>query len=137
MDEFCANKDSQLKRCACSARIHEFDNTKKNLTDIEDKLLDFSQRLLTVSMEKEDAAALYTPTEGELAFNTPDKSKSKKMLDEIAKKLNNSFDSNEFDQSMNAISLSLNIDSAFDTVDSLAHYLYVAKWRPRFAPQTT
>ena len=74
MDEFCANKDSQLKRCACSVRINEFDNTKRSLDNIEDKLLDFSQRLLTVSMDKEDANALYKPTEGELAFNTKDTS---------------------------------------------------------------
>lgn len=120
MDEFCANKDSQLKRCACSSRINEFNGTKKNLAQVEEKLLDFSQRLLTVNMEKEDAAALYTPTEGELAFAAKDTSESKKMLDEIAKKLNTSFNDSNFDQSLNAISLSLNVDAAFDTVDSLA-----------------
>ncbi len=120
MDEFCANKDSQLKRCACSSRIHEFDGTKKNLANVEEKLLDFSQRLLTVNMDKEDAMALYKPTEGELAYATEDASASKKMLDEIAKKLNTSFNDSNFDQGLNAISLSLNMDSAFDTVDSMA-----------------
>ena len=120
MDEFCANKDSQLKRCACSSRIHEFDSTKRNLANVEEKLLDFSQRLLTVNMDKEDAAALYKPTEGELAYNTQDTSASKKMLDEIAKKLNTSFNDSNFDQGLNAISLSLNMDSAFDTLDSMA-----------------
>ena len=120
MDEFCANKDAQLKRCACSSRIHEFDGTKQNLANVEEKLLDFSQRLLTVNMDKEDAAALYKPTEGELAYATKDTSASKKMLDEIAKKLNTSFNDNNFDQELNAISLSLNMDSAFDTVDSMA-----------------
>lgn len=119
MDEFCANKDAQLKRCACSSRIHEFDNTKKQLAAFEEKMLDFNQRLLTVNMDKEDAAALYTATEGELAFNQKDTSQSKKILDEIAKKLNTSFDSSNFDTNLNPISLSLNIDSAFDTVDSL------------------
>ncbi|MCL2339180.1 MAG: hypothetical protein FWC51_04490, partial [Proteobacteria bacterium] len=29
MDEFCANKDAQLKRCACSSRVHDFDKQKK------------------------------------------------------------------------------------------------------------
>ena len=120
MDEFCANKDAQLKRCACSTRINEFNSTKKNLAQIEDKLLDFSQRLLTVNMDKEDAAALNQATEGELAFAAADTSKSKQMLDEIAKKLNTSFNDSNFDQSLNAISLSLNMDAAFDTVDSLA-----------------
>ena len=48
MDEFCANKDSNLRRCACSARIHEFDNIKQQLNDAEDRMNEFNQRLLTV-----------------------------------------------------------------------------------------
>ena len=121
MDEFCANKDTQLKRCACSSRINEFDKIKKQLSDIDEKMLDFNQRLLTVSMDKEDAAALNIATEGEKAFyDTKDVSKSKKTLDEIAKKLNTSFDSSNFSSSLGtALSWSLDLDSAFDTVDSL------------------
>ncbi len=119
MDEFCANKDATLKRCACSARIHDFDRTKQQLEQVEDKLLDFSQRLLTVNMDKEDAMALNTATEGEIAYAIEDNTKSKKMLDEIAKKLNTSFNNSNFDQGLNAISLSLNTDAAFDNVDSL------------------
>lgn len=119
MDEFCANKDTTLKRCACSSRVNEFDSTKKQLSKIEDKLLDFNQRLLVVNMDKEDATALFTPTEGELAYSDDDRSESKKMLDEIAKKLNTSFNDKNFDQNLNAISMSLNIDAAFDNVDSL------------------
>ena len=120
MDEFCANKDAQLKRCACSTRINEFRGNKENLALIEEKLLDFSQRLLTVSMDKEDAATLNQATEGELAFAQSDTSKSKQMLDEIAKKLNTSFNDSNFDQSLNAISLSLNTDAAFDSIDPTA-----------------
>ncbi|MBP3398058.1 MAG: hypothetical protein J6K82_03945 [Alphaproteobacteria bacterium] len=119
MDEFCANNDSLLKRCACSSRATEFDATKKRLEKIDEKLLDFSQRLLTVNMDAEDVDAMNTATEGELAFNQEDKSQSKKLLDEIAKKLNTSFDDSNFDQSLNAISLSLNTDAAFDSVDSM------------------
>ncbi len=119
MDEFCANKDSQLKRCACSARMNEFDKTKKSLASAEDKLLDFSQRLLTVNMDAEDAMAINTATEGEIAYAAKDTSKSKKLLDEIAKKLNTSFNNSNFDQNLNAISLSLNTDMAFDSVSSM------------------
>lgn len=119
MDEFCANKDAVLKRCACSTRTHEFDGVKKNLAAVEDKMLNFNQRLLTVNMDKEDAAALYKATEGEIAFNQKDTSQSKKMLDEIAKKLNTSFDDSNFDRSLSPISLSLNMDAAFDSIDSL------------------
>lgn len=120
MDEFCANKDAQLKRCACSSRLHEFDGMRERMENIEDKLLDFNQRLLTISMDAEDAAALNQATAGELAFNQKDRSESQKMLDEIAKKLNTSFDNNNFDQNLNSISLSLNMDAAFDSVDSLS-----------------
>ena len=70
-------------------------------------------------MEREDAEALFTPTEGELAYSDNDRTKSKKMLDEIAKKLNNSFNDSNFDQNLNAINLSLNTDAAFDSIDSL------------------
>lgn len=120
MDEFCANKDSQLKRCACSSRVNEFDAIKNQLAEVEDKLLDFNQRLLTVNMDKEDAEAIFTPTEGELAFQEEDKSDSKKLLDEISNKLNATFDTSSFDANLAPISLSLNVDAAFDTVDSLA-----------------
>lgn len=119
MDEFCANKDATLKRCACSARAREFDGMKKQLAQVEDKLLDFSQRLLTVNMDKEDVIALNQATEGELGYDQKDKSESKKMLDQIAKKLNTSFNNSNFDQNLNAISLSLNTDTAFDNIDSL------------------
>lgn len=120
MDEFCANKDSQLKRCACSSRVNEFDSVKDQLAEVEDKLLDFNQRLLTVNMDKEDAEAISKPTEGELAFQQEDTSDSKKLLDEISEKLNTTFDTSSFDANLAPITLSLNVDAAFDSVDSLA-----------------
>ena len=120
MDEFCANKDSQLKRCACSARVSEFDGIQNQLDQIEDKLLDFNQRLLTVNMDKEDAMAISQATEGEIAFLQEDTSASKELLDEISEKLNTTFDTSSFDANLAPISLSLNRDAAFDSVDSLA-----------------
>ncbi len=119
MDEFCANKDAGLKRCACSSRASEFDDVKKQLAKAEDKLLDFSQRLLTVSMDKEDALALNTATQGEIAFSDKDDSESKKILDNIAKKLNASFDDDNLNQNLNAITLSLDTSAAFDDIDSM------------------
>lgn len=121
MDEFCANKDAQLKRCACSARIHDFDSTKKQLNAAEDKLLDFSQRLLTVNLDKEDALAINTATEGEEAFyDTKDTTQSKRALDAIAKKLNTSFKDSNFSTNVSSLSWSLNADTAFDSVNSMA-----------------
>ena len=118
MDEFCANKDSNLRRCACSSRIHEFDTIKKQLSDAEDKMLDFNQRLLTVSLDKEDAEAINVATEGETAYNVKDKTESEKLLQKITATLNNSGDS-KLNNNLSSISLSLDIDSAFDSIDSL------------------
>ncbi|MBN1324647.1 MAG: hypothetical protein JW974_00260 [Alphaproteobacteria bacterium] len=118
MDEFCANKDTQLKRCACSTRIHDFDKIKEKMSKVEDKILDFNERLLTVNMDEEDAAAISTATDGEVAYQQDDKSDSKSILDQISKKLKASTTDNNFNKDLSAISLSLNTDSAFDDIDS-------------------
>lgn len=119
MDEFCANKDVNLRRCACSSRATEFDNMKKNISKFEDNMLDFNQRLLLVNMDAEDVNAINQSTAGEDAFYaTTDKTKSKRALDDIAKKLNATFGDDDTGTSLAPISLSLNLDSAFDTVDS-------------------
>lgn len=128
MDEFCANKDAQLKRCACSTRANEFRNTQKSLDNVEDKLLDFSQRLLQINMDPADAAVINVESEGEKAYNeTKDNTASKKALDEIAKKLNTSFESAENGGGMTALTWSLDADSAFDSVDSLSGVSTTAK----------
>lgn len=128
MDEFCANKNSQLKRCACSVKSSNFASQQKQLDSIEDKLLNFSQRLLTVSMDPEDAAIINTPTTGELEYSaTKDTSASKRALDDIAKKLNTSFEKSRFDTTSTSLSFSLNAESAFDSVDSLSGTSTTAK----------
>ena len=126
MDEFCANKDANLGRCACSSRIHEFDSIKKQLSNAEDKMLDFNQRLLLVGLEKEDAAAVNVASEGELGYQTKDSTKSEKLLQKITKNLNSSSDS-KIDNNMSAISLTLDMDSAWDSVDSLSGISTTAK----------
>ena len=121
MDEFCANKDANLRRCACSARASEFDGIKKQMAQVEDKMLDFNQRLLMVNMDAEDVDAINTSTIGEDTFYAAkDKTKSKQTLTDISKKLNTAFeDENSGGISLAPIALSLNSDSAFDSVDSL------------------
>ncbi len=126
MDEFCANKDTNLRRCACSSRIHEFDSIKKQLSNAEDKMLDFNQRLLTVNLDKEDAAAINVATEGELAFQTKDTTESEKLLQKITKTLNSSGDS-KINNDLSSISLSLDMDTAWDDVDSLSGVATSAK----------
>jgi len=119
MDEFCANKDANLGRCACSARIHEFDNIKKQLSKAEDKMLDFNQQLLLVGLDKEDAAAVNVASEGELGYATKDSSTSEKLLQKITKSLNSSSESKITDN-LSSVSLSLDMDSAWDSIDSLS-----------------
>lgn len=118
MDEFCANKDANLRRCACSSRIHEFDSIKKQLDKAEDKMLEFNQRLLTVSMDKKDAAAINVATDGETAFNIKDRSDSEKTLQKITKALDSSSNS-KIGNEISALSWDLNLDSAWDDVDAL------------------
>ncbi|MFQ6727108.1 MAG: hypothetical protein ACLRFF_02010 [Alphaproteobacteria bacterium] len=117
MDEFCANKDANLRRCACSSRVHEFDNIKKQLNKAEDKMLEFNQRLLTVNMDKEDAAAINIATEGETAFNIKDKSESEKILKKITKALDYSDDS-KIGNETSSLYWDLNLDTAWDDVDA-------------------
>ena len=126
MDEFCANKDTTLRRCACSSRIHEFDDIKKQLSDVEEQMLEFNQRLLTVGMDKEDALAINTATEGEEAFSKTDSSESEKLLQKITKTLNSSGDS-KVTNDLSSISLELDMDSVWDSVDSLANVATTAK----------
>ena len=122
MDEFCANKDTNLRRCACSARASEFSGVKQQLSNIEDKMLDFNQRLLMVNMDAKDVEAINTATIGEdTYYSAQDKTQSKQTLNDISKKLNTTFgDDNSTNSALAAISLSLNADTAFDSVNSLS-----------------
>lgn len=117
MDEFCATKDTNLRRCACSSRIHEFDNLKKQLNAAETKMMDFNQRLLLVGMDKEDVSVIKVATEGEEGYSQTDTSSSEKLLKKITDALNNSSDS-KINNSLSSVSLSLDTDSAWDTIDS-------------------
>jgi len=131
MDEFCAAKDANLRRCACSSRYNEFDDMKKQMSNISDKMLDFNQRLLMVNMDAADAAVVNKSTEGEDAFYaTRDNTKSKRALDDIAKKLNAKFGETDSDSGLSPVSWSLNIDAAFDTVDSFGGADTTAKIGP-------
>ncbi len=127
MDEFCANKDTNLRRCACSNRIHEFDGVKENLSNAEEKMFEFNQRLLMVNMDKEDVTAISTATEGEDAStSTEDKSDSELLLQKITSALNNSDDS-KIKNNLSSISLDLDIENAWDTVDSIGGIATSAK----------
>ena len=81
-------------------------------------MLEFNQRLLTVSMDKEDAAAINIATEGETAFNIKDKSESEKILKKITKALDYSDDS-KIGNETSSLSWDLNLDTAWDDEEIL------------------
>ena len=70
---------------------------------------------MIVNLDKEDAAAINVASEGELAFAKKDSSESEKLLKKITDALNTSGDSKI---NNNLSSLSLDMDSAWDSVDS-------------------
>ncbi|MCL1786240.1 MAG: hypothetical protein FWG39_03795 [Alphaproteobacteria bacterium] len=118
MDELCANKDSQLRRCACSSRVREFDAQRRDLDNFSEKVQDFNANLLTVAMDKEDAEAIRQATEGEDAYHgTKDRSDAQKILDEIMGKLRGTNESESISRSLSAINLSMDYSDPFDSVD--------------------
>jgi len=129
MDEFCANKDASLRRCACSSRLHEFDGYKKALAESQSKLADFQSRLLAVSMDKEDAEAMVKATEGETAYAVKDKSASQKALDAIMNKIEAMPSDGRQAQSLAALNLATMQGSAdmFDPVDMTLRADFTAK----------
>ena len=120
MDEFCANKNAQLKRCACSSRMHEFAGMQKQMDNFSDKMLDFNEKLLTVSMDKEDADAILKATEGEDAYlGTKDKSSSQKILDTIMEKINKTSTDESMERGLTALNLVMDFTDPFDVVDMM------------------
>ena len=118
MDEFCANKDKQLRRCACSSRSHDFDEARTRISDVEQKMLSFNERLLSINMEEGDAKAISKASEGEIAFQKEDTSKSKRILDEISSKLKKAGSKSSFEKDMSSLSLSMDSANSFDDLDS-------------------
>ncbi|MDR1826077.1 MAG: hypothetical protein LBQ49_00105 [Rickettsiales bacterium] len=120
MDEFCANKNAALRRCACSSRMYDFENDKQALELAQSKLTDFQERLLAVNMDKEDAEAMVRATEGELAYNVKDLSASQQALGSILQKINAKTADSKQTQSLAAINLrtSDGLGDVFDNIDS-------------------
>ncbi|MCL2758066.1 MAG: hypothetical protein FWE64_01960 [Alphaproteobacteria bacterium] len=121
MDELCANKDTQLKRCACSARTREFDGMRRQLDEFNDRIQDFNANLLTVAMDREDAEAIMRATEGEEAFHGMlDLSESAHLLNSIMESLRNTTESQVIERSLAAINISMDFTDPFDSIDMRA-----------------
>jgi hypothetical protein len=120
MDELCANKDAQLRRCACSSRVREFDDTRRRLDDFTGQMQDFNVNMLTIAMDREDAEAIVRATEGEQAFHrTQDRSESQRILDEIMGRLRSTNEEESLTRGLAAINLSMDVTDAFDSVNMM------------------
>ena len=82
MDQFCALKNDEYRRCSCSSRIDEMIDIRKNINDTNAKLSEFTENLDVVGMTAAQATAMHTASDGENAL-TRDVSASKALLTAI------------------------------------------------------
>ena len=82
MDQFCALKNDEYRRCSCSSRISDLTAVRKNLVETNEKLSEFTENLDIVGMTAAQATAINTASDGENAL-TRDVSASKALLTAI------------------------------------------------------
>lgn len=82
MDQFCALKNDEYRRCSCSSRINDLIAMRKSLDDTNAKLSEFTENLDMVGMTAAQATAIHTASDGESAL-TRDVSASKALLTAI------------------------------------------------------
>ena len=82
MDQFCALKNDEYRRCSCSSRINDLIAVRKSLDDTNAKLSEFTENLDMVGMTAAQATAVHTASDGENAL-TRDVSASKALLTAI------------------------------------------------------
>ncbi|MCL2629843.1 MAG: hypothetical protein FWD33_04150 [Alphaproteobacteria bacterium] len=85
MDEFCAARDAQFRRCACSARVHDLIRFQANIEAAQDRLKDHQENLVLVGATADQAIAALEATAGEAAFTAQrDRTANRAFLDGIA-----------------------------------------------------
>ena len=82
MDQFCALKNDDYRRCSCNDRVFDLINRRQTLQDANEQLTVFTENLDVVGMTAAQAAATHTATAGENAL-TSDISASKALLQAI------------------------------------------------------
>ena len=82
MDQFCALKNDDYRRCSCSDRVDSLGAAREVLIEAGEQLTIFTENLDTVGMTAAQASALRTESEGERALTT-DNSASKALLQAI------------------------------------------------------
>ncbi|MBR1380754.1 MAG: hypothetical protein IJ560_04185 [Alphaproteobacteria bacterium] len=91
MDQFCAQQNESYRRCVCSSRLTEIQNTERRLSQTADSLTDFND--LNISVITKSAAevnAMISASDGEIAQSyARDKSAAAKELSGISAVLAN------------------------------------------------
>ena len=82
MDQFCALKNDDYRRCSCSSRIDSMEKQRSTLTDAGQQLTVFTENLDVVGLTAAQATAMRTASEGENALAN-DTSASKALLQAI------------------------------------------------------
>ena len=118
MDQFCALKNDDYRRCSCSNRIDSLMNARDSLVKTGEQITVFNENLDTVGMTAAQAKALHTASDGENAL-TSDTSASKALLQAILNSIRGGDTTVGGKYSdLNSINLSFDTSIAFGTGDT-------------------
>lgn len=118
MDQFCAQKNDDYRRCSCSNRIYDLSDARDVLTQAGEQLSVFTENLDAVGMTAAQASAMKTASDGEAAL-TADTSASKALLQAILNSIRGQDSSVGGKMSdLNSINISFDTANAFGTMDS-------------------
>ena len=82
MDQFCALKNDDYRRCSCSNRVSDMEKQRATLNDAGQQLTVFTENIDVVGLTAAQATAMRTASEGENALSN-DTSASKALLQAI------------------------------------------------------
>ena len=118
MDQFCALKNDDYRRCSCSNRIYDFADARDVLNQAGEQLTVFTENLDVVGMTAAQATAMKTASEGESAL-TADTSASKALLQAIMNSIRgkDSTVGGKYTE-LNSINISFDTANAFGTMDA-------------------
>ena len=115
MDQFCALKNDDYRRCSCSNRINSMEKQRATLNDAGEQLTVFTENLDVVGLTAAQATAMRTPSEGESALSK-DTSASKALLQAIMNSISGGDTTVGGKYSdLNTINMSYDLSTAFIT----------------------
>ena len=113
MDQFCALKNDDYRRCSCSSRVDALEKQRKVLVDAGEQLTIFTENLDVVGLTAAQATAMRTASEGENALAS-DTSASKALLQAIMNSISGGDTSVGGKYSdLNTINMSYDLSTAF------------------------